>query len=197
TYQVREQNGYVTAFRADGRIDYVQDTTGNRITAGYTGSQLVSLTHSSGPSLQFAYNAAGRLVTVTDSAGRVTAYAYDATNEHLLSVKGFDGRTVSYTYDTSTGTATSHALLSVTNGDGTHHYYTYDSQGRLSTSQRDGGAEPLTFAYGPGGMVSITDATGATGRVFFNDRGLIARTEDPLGHASYFTFDTNSNLVQV
>src|SRR5205807_1497296 len=47
-FTLAESNGLVTAFRPDGAIDYVQDTNGNRITAGYTGDLLTSLTHSSG-----------------------------------------------------------------------------------------------------------------------------------------------------
>ena len=39
-YTLTEQDGQVTAYNADGTLDYVQDTNGNRITAGYTGGLL-------------------------------------------------------------------------------------------------------------------------------------------------------------
>src|SRR5262249_47656983 len=55
-YQLRETDGTITRFRADGKLDYVQDTNGNRITAGYNaGGQLVSLTHSDGERVTIAY----------------------------------------------------------------------------------------------------------------------------------------------
>ena len=69
-YTLTELDGQITAYNADGSLAYVQDTNGNRITAGYTGGLLTSLTHSSGQSLTLAYNAAGLVSTITDSAGR-------------------------------------------------------------------------------------------------------------------------------
>ena len=54
-----------------GRIDWVQDTNGNRISAGYDASgRMESLTHPNGADLALAYNAAGRRRDrVTDPAG--------------------------------------------------------------------------------------------------------------------------------
>ena len=50
-FQLREATGEVTAVRADGLLDYLQDANGNRIRAGYDGNQLTSLTHSGGGAL--------------------------------------------------------------------------------------------------------------------------------------------------
>ena len=87
TFMLRESNGFATHFLLDGQVDYVQDTNGNRITAGYTNGQLTSLTHSDGQALQIAYNAAGRITQVTDPFGRKTIFTYDSGNQHLLSVQ--------------------------------------------------------------------------------------------------------------
>ena len=65
-YRLVETDQTVWQFRTDGRLDFVQDTNGNRVTLGYTGGLLTSLTHSSGEQLLLAYNAAGRLVSVTE-----------------------------------------------------------------------------------------------------------------------------------
>jgi YD repeat-containing protein len=144
-YTLIETNGLVTAFRPDGTIDYVQDTNGNRITAGYTGGLLTSLSHSSGQSLEIAYNSAGRIKSITDPAsGRTTTYTYDASNEHLKTVTTFDQRTTTYSYDLGTDPASANALLSVANPAGTHEFFAYDAQGRLSDTHRDGGAEDIT-----------------------------------------------------
>ena len=48
-FTLTEQDGQVTAFNADGTLNYVQDTNGNRITAGYTSGLLTSLTRFVGP----------------------------------------------------------------------------------------------------------------------------------------------------
>ena len=36
-FQLREKTGEVIAFRSDGMLDFLQDTNGNRITAGVHG----------------------------------------------------------------------------------------------------------------------------------------------------------------
>jgi RHS repeat-associated protein len=196
TYTLTEANGPTTHFLTDGQLDYVQDTNGNRITAGYTGSLLTSLSHSSGQYLHIVYNAAGLVASVTDSAGRVTAYTYDSANEHLLSVTGFDGRTVRYSYDTSASPFTQNALLSITNPDGTHDLFSYDPQGRLAGTQHDGGAEPVSFTYDRG-LITTTDALGDSFKSFYDDRGLPLRVEDPLGNAVSTTYDSNFNMTKV
>src|SRR5262249_48644530 len=55
-FTLHEPNGELVVFRSDGLLDYLQDRSGNRITAGYTGTQLSSLKHSSGKALTLAYN---------------------------------------------------------------------------------------------------------------------------------------------
>lgn len=105
SFTLRELDGLTTAFRADGKLDYVADTNGNRITAGYTGAKLTSLTHSSGPSLTIAYDpfATARISAITSSDGRTAHFTYDASYNHVLTVQGFDGQTTRYTYDTVAG----------------------------------------------------------------------------------------------
>ena len=194
-YTLTELDGQVTAYNADGSLAYVQDTNGNRITAGYTGGLLTSLTHSSGQSLTLAYNAAGLVSTITDSAGRTTTYNYDPTNQYLTSVVDFDGRTTSYTYDTGSNPATAHALLSVTHADGSHDYFSYDAQGRLADAHRDGGAEDTTFSYTEG-AVAVADVLGDTTNYFFDNRGLLVQVQNPLQSTVSFAYDANLNLVQ-
>jgi len=82
-YLLQETDGLVTAFRPDGKIDYVQDVRATGSPPANTGGLLTSLAHSSGQSLQIAYNAAGRIHTITDPAtGRTTTYTYDAAVAH-------------------------------------------------------------------------------------------------------------------
>ena len=93
-------------------VFYLEPDQVEYITAGYTGSLLTSLTHSSGQTMQIGYNSAGRITSVTDPVGRVTQYGYDANNEHLLTVTDFDGEVTTYTYSLGGGAVTDHALLS-------------------------------------------------------------------------------------
>src|SRR5262249_53486661 len=123
-FSLQELDGVVTRFRADGKIDYAVDPNGNRITAGYTGNLLTSLTHSAGEALQIHSNGAGRIDTVTDPANRTTTFTYDpATNQYLMSVQTFDGLTTHYTYDQSSDPKKMHALLSIQNPNNTHQFF--------------------------------------------------------------------------
>ncbi len=194
-YTLTELNGQVTAYNANGTLNYVQDTNGNRMTASYTGGLLTKLTHSAGQSLTLAYNAASLVASITDSAGRTTTYHYDATNQYLTSVVDFDSQTTRFTYDTGSNPATAHALLSVTHSDGSHDYFGYDARGRLADAHRDGGAADTTFGYSEG-QVAVTDATNAKTAYSFDNRGLLVQVENPLHNSVHYTYDSSFNLTQ-
>ena len=193
-YTLTEVDGTVTAYNANGSLNYVQDTDGNRITADWTGSLLTSLTASSGQYLALSYNAAGLVSLITDSTGRTTTYAYDPSNQYLLSVTDFNGQTTTYSYET-TGQA-ANSLATITYPGNTHEYFTYDSQGRLATSSADGGRQPLTYSYSVG-EVSATDFWGDMSSYFCNAQGVVVKYVDPLGNVTLAAYDSNLNLTKI
>ena len=75
-YTLTEKSGLLYYYQANGSLGYVQDLNNNRITLGYTGGVLTSLTHSSGQSLTLAYSG-GLIQSVADSTGRATTFTYD------------------------------------------------------------------------------------------------------------------------
>ena len=192
-YRLTSPSGGVTDFASNGKLAYVQDLNGNRITAGYTGGRLTSLTHSSGQSVAITYNAAGLIYTVADSAGRTTTYTYDAAGQ-LSTVTDFASRTTTYGYAATTGPA-AHALATVTSNGGLHSYYTYDVAGRLSGTHGDNNAAPLTYGYAEG-AVTTTDGVYDLTAVYFDQSGQPAKTVDGLGNATYATYDAYFNLVK-
>jgi YD repeat-containing protein len=196
-FTLREPDGLLYAFRADGKLDYVEDTNGNRITAGYAGSLLCSLTHSSGQFLTIANNESGRIASVTDTVGRQTTFTYDASGEHLNSVQYYDGRTVTYSYHSFLTSAATHALIEIAYTGGTRRSFNYDTLGRLTETSLNSGAERVSFGYPAAGLVVATNAVGNVSQFFFDQRGLLVKTEDALGNAVNFAFDDNYNLVQV
>ncbi len=195
-FHLVEPNGLLTRFGADGSLDYVEEPNGNRITADYNGDQLTGLTHSSGKTLQIAYNAAGRIERLADPIGRETVFSYDAADEHLISVTDPDGQTT-YTYASGAGAQSQHALLSVEHSDGTHDYFSYDAWGRLATTSRDEGQELLTFTYNTTGSIDVSDALGNTTELFFDHRGLLLKAENPFDDAFHWRFDNNRNLTGI
>jgi RHS repeat-associated protein len=194
-FTLTQPDGQVTEF-ANGQVAYVQDTNGNRVTAGYTGALLTSLTASSGPSITISYNAAGLISSVASSLGQVTTYSYDATNQYLASVAGPTGQTTTYSYNTTSGSPAQNALTTIAFPGGTHQYFTYDSEGLLSGTSNDGGAQPQTFAYAQG-QVSVTDGVGNTSELDYNEQGLLFKSIDPLGNVTLDAYDSGFNLVKV
>jgi RHS repeat-associated protein len=188
-FVLQESNGLLSVYRPDGRLDYMQDLNGNRITAGYSGAYITSLTHSSGGSLQIAYNGAGFIQSVTDPVGRQTLYTY--AGDHLTQVQQADGRTTTYTYGTG------HALVSISGSCCSQRSFTYDAQGRLASTWVGQNEATVTFAYDNAGGVTARDALANTSRFYFDHRGLMVKSENALGHAVHMNFDDNYNLTQV
>ena len=207
-FSLREADGLQYVFRADGRLNYVEDPSANRITAGYDGAgRLTGLTHSCGRQLLLDYLPTGQLAHVIDPAGpgpaddRVATFSY--SGEHLASAQEYDGRTTTYTYSAGQGIAREHALTIVDTayaGSPQHYaqYFDYDAQGRLTATCRNGNAERLEFAYDSAGTVSVSDAVaGPTkpSRFYFDARGLLVQTQDALGSTVHLSFDPYYNLA--
>lgn len=196
-YELTELDGSRTVFRVDGKIDFIEDTHGNRITATYDGTgRLTGLTHTNGDSLLIDYNAAGRISEVTDPAGRTVVYVYDAAGHHLLRATGAEG-TTQYDYLSGQGAAREHALARVTDPNANHVFYDYDVQGRLIEQHVDDNAESINFEYNDAAEITITNAVNGHTRIFLNDRGLVERLIDSLGDQVDFDFDRNMNLTQL
>ena len=80
-FLLTESDGTATDYSGTGTLNYVQDTNGNRITAGYTAGRLTSLTVSSGQYIHIAYNATGLIASspTRQAAPRPTTM----TRQHL------------------------------------------------------------------------------------------------------------------
>ncbi len=194
-FTLQEADGEIEQFNANGTLDYLQDTNGNRITAGYTGSQLTSLTDTSGASLTIAYNAQGLIASVTSPDGQTVKYNYDP-GEHLISVQSYDGEVTQYTYESGSDESTENALTSITNPDGTSQNFTYSLSGQLTGTSQAGGADPLTYSYNSG-EVTVTDAAGDASQYYFDENGDLVKTADALGNVTFATYDSNGNLTSL
>jgi RHS repeat-associated protein len=194
-FTLQESDGQIETFNADGTLDYIQDTDGNRITAGYTGGRLTSLTDNSEGSLAITYNAAGLIATVASADGRTVSYTYDST-DHLIGVQEYSGATTQYTYDASSNPSIQNALTSIAFTDGTHQYFTYNTQGQLTGVSSDGGAQPLTFQYNEG-EVTVTDAAGDSAEYYYNEQAEVVKYVDPLGNSWFGTYDSTGDLTSL
>jgi len=192
-FELRELGGGVTRFRADGSLDFIQDANGNRLSAGYTGDQLTSITHTNGSTLTFAYNAQGRIRQVIDPNGDVATYEYDPSGEHLVRVTTTAGST-EYTYTPAANGPVAHALAAITHAAGTHLFFQYDGQGRLVRQEADGGALAVRYAYDTA-SVSVRDAQDRTTTIFYDDQFQTRKIRDPLGRVTEVSYDADGNPI--
>ncbi|MHC5595393.1 MAG: putative Ig domain-containing protein [Nostoc sp.] len=193
-YRLRETNGLVSLFGTDGKLSYVEDTTGNRISLEYTNNLLTKLVHTNGDSLTLAYNSQGRISQITDSTGQVSSYSYDASGENLLSVTTPEGKTT-YTYDTGDVAAKKYSLLSVTSDLGYQRSFEYDNEGRLTKEFSNGQTQSLTYSYDSTGGVTVTDSTGASQTVLLDDRGNAGQIRGVDNQNLLFSYDADGNLT--
>jgi len=198
-YMLTEADGTQYLFRSDGQLQWFRNSVGIQTNLVYDlDGRMVALERSSvQPRFLFTYNDAGLIATLTEDLpgpdDPVTTYNYDAANEHLISVEYPDGRVIRYDYYSGEGAPREHALKEIEFPDGSHQYFAYDDQGRLSEVHRDGGAETMTFAYGPAGKVVSTTADGAAA-FYFGTRGELLGFDDPDGRSWRWAYDPDSNL---
>jgi RHS repeat-associated protein len=195
-YELRDQNGISTWFRADGKIDYVEDPNDNRVTAGYNAeNRLAMLSHTSGAFITLGYNSSGLLQTVTDSAGRSVTYGYDSSNTYLQTATTDDNKITSYTYETAGTLGQRHALTSITRG-GTTRHFTFDGRGRLEKTYLADNEQWIHVGYDSMGGVTVADAQGTT-FLYFDQFGLLRKVTDPLGNITTSEFNDDLRLSRI
>ena len=113
----------------------------------------------------------------------------------ILSITNSAG-TTSMTYITGQGAAQQNALQSVTWPDSTQKNYGYDAQGRLTRSQKNGGAQPISLAYATTGAITIKDSLGNAWQLSPDESGSPAQILDPLGNLTQNFYDPEENLIR-
>ena len=95
-YYLTRKDQTTYAFNLNGQLSTVTDKYGNELVVHYTGNKISSVTDFLGRAITFTYTGEN-LTRITDSLARYTDYSYD-TNNNLVSVKDFDGKTTVYSY---------------------------------------------------------------------------------------------------
>ena len=194
-YELEEADGRRIVFRTDGQLDYVEDSNGYRLTAGYTNDLLTQLSASNGDSLTFDYNAEGRIETVTDGDGETNSYNYDSTGQYLLSVSDVNG-TTSFSYDNPFDPT---VVSSVIYDDGSKVSYDYDHVGRLQQVIYGEGREALatTYSYDVNGGVTVINPDGGTNQELRNEQGQVNQTIDANERITNYSYDAAGNLTGI
>jgi RHS repeat-associated protein len=186
------------------------DSNGNTLSVDALGVH-----SSSGQSLTFTRDAAGRITDVHGPTGQHLQYAYSAAGD-LASYTDADGNTTTYSYDGN------HDLLSET-GPGQSkplQQLVYDSSGRLSevvdangnvTTVADDTTSDQQIITDPNGKLTTIDTFDTRGDLVEQDQVFGGRTlkttwtydslgrqlseTDPLGHTTSSSYDSSGNLV--
>jgi YD repeat-containing protein len=194
-FQLQLKNGTVMFFRPDGKVDYVQDANGYRISASYHSSGLLlGLSTTSGENFIYSYNTQGRVERITDQTGQQTQFSYDSTGQLLTRIQDSTGTSVNYTYGHAYNPF---AVTSATFSNGTRVGYDYDELGRLQQQQISDGQQQLIYRYDTNGNYTITDGTGAQTRVEYLSGGQVVQVTDPVGRVTQSSYDANGLLDKV
>lgn len=178
------------ALRFDGAGKLISwlDTAGQGLTFSYAGSVLSSVTDAAGHTIKLTIDPTSHLLEAADlSDGRSVDYGY--TNGLLTSVKGTDGGTYTYGYNTDD------LLTSITDPAGhTVMQAAYDSYGYV-TQHTDAEGRKATFSR----ATLETDYTDANGGVWTDlYHGSVLRNRiDPLGNVTTYQYDAKLRLTDV
>lgn len=161
-WTLHTENNTVEVYRW-GILQSVKDSHGVGYVLAYggiNGTQLQSVTHSSGRQLHFTWSGE-YLVEVKDPAGNQYHYSYDSIGgkPRLLSVvlPGNPSSTVSYVYGNGDNAS---RLIGKSYGGVRYSYFDYDASGRGILSEHAGGVERYLFSYtadGSGAVVKVVE----------------------------------------
>jgi len=196
TYILEKLDGSTVSFRSDLLLDAIGDTNGNSVSMTYNfQDQLVGIQHSCGEHFCLEYNGNGRASRLVDHAGREILYTYDTTGNLLDTVTAPDGSVTSYDYTAQKDT---YALSFISIPGGTQLHTTYDGNGHPVETYFNEKNYLIHTSYDVSSRTTqMTDATGSSSLIRFNEFGSILWRENPLGAVTYYRYDKEHNLIEL
>lgn len=177
-----DQSRY-TYDQREGLIE-VEDPNGNRLVFDHDG-----IRHTTGVSIAFTRDAAGRIIDITGPGETSWRYAYDAVGD-LVKVTDPSGVESALGYHTEPA----HFLGNVNDPLGrTALQYEYDENGRLAAVIDNNGNRSEQVWDLEGFTGTVTNGRGQVTQLGFNERGNLLRVEDPLGGITTYSYDDVDN----
>ena len=191
-FAARRRDGMRILFDPEGRLQFVEDRNGNRLSYLYDEAhpeRLIAIGDATGLGLALQYDADGRLTGLLASDGRGVQYSYDAEGR-LASVADDVGPVTFYAYDEND------LLVEVRDGESrTRLRNSYDGLGRL-LAQTDAADYGITTTYPDTGAAIYTDPDGNQVRRVYEESRLISQT-DYLGNTVSLGYDSAGNLSSI
>jgi RHS repeat-associated protein len=141
---------------------------------------------------QYGYDQVGNRLTQTDANAHTTSYNYDQRGRRTQRALPL-GQSESYTYDAAGN------LLTHTDFNSKTTTYSYDAANRLLSKTPDPSfnAPAVTYTYfTTGRRQTMTDASGTTNYVQYDNRGRLTQLSKPAGSLSY-AYDLAGNLTRL
>jgi RHS repeat-associated protein len=194
-YSLKDIDGNVRIFDADGRLTAVQDSDGHGLALAYTSGVLSTVTDTADRTESFDVDpTTGELRDIALHDGRSVRFGY--VGGQLTTVTGTDGGTTTYTYNAAGQLATT-----VDANDQTVAQNTYDAAtGRIS-SQIGADGKETHFAWTPNSDApngsGESDMTAPDGGVWTDvyQAGVLMESFDPVGSGSLREYDTKLNVA--
>ncbi|MGB3205510.1 MAG: putative Ig domain-containing protein, partial [Crinalium sp.] len=186
-YQLTTKEGI--EYRVDaltGDLQTVTDTNGNKLT--YSDAGIVS---STGKSITFERDAAGRIAAVKDPMGELVRYQYDTAGD-LVGVTDRDANTTQFEYNGGRA----HYLDQIIDPLGREAVKTeYDELGRLKKIF-DADGNPVEMVYDPeNSLQTVKDALGNPTTYEYDERGNVVTEIDAVGKVTKSAYDEDNNLL--
>ncbi len=183
TWALTLSNADVERYDAGGRLTSIVTRSGFVTTIAYGAGQIL-VKDGFGRTLRIAQDSTGRIESLTDPAGSVTTYGYSGSQAAGTEVLDFvtypDNRQRRYTYAIAAGWPRLAAIMD--ENERTFAAFAYDARGRLSTSERAGGAGRHSFTYTTSYELSQRPVTTVT---------------DPLGHVRTYSMTSTGGVYRL
>lgn len=175
-----------------GLIEYINPSGDLGIRSEYDNNgRLISITNSTGRTINFARDLNTRQEVLTDFDGNVIVTEYDQ-NGNIVRVTDPFGGVTTHTYDANGNqTSTTNALGHVTTR-------TFDAQGNKLT-ERDPLGNTTTYTYNSANKpLTITDAKGNTTSFEYDSKGNLLRRKNALNKVeAEYTYDSKGNILAI
>jgi len=189
------------AYDSHQKLVSATDPTGTTTLEYDAADRLTRITYPSGMFLEFTYNAGGHRIRSIDQTGFTVNYAYDAVGRLSELTDGSGALIVIYTYDAAGRLASKYM------GNGTYTIYTYDADGNVLdlVNHAAGGLVNSSFVYTYDAMGRVITETGLDGQwtysydaigelthaVFVSNNPAVVPNQDLT-----YSYDANGNRIE-
>lgn len=143
-----------------------------------------------GNSVSYYYNEDGLLIREVRSLdGASKTYEYNELND-LVKLTDYDGKSTISVYNEKGD------LVSSTDKNGNTQYFEYDEKHRVLVTT-DANGNKTVFTYGDIWASSVTDANGNKTDYYYNGRGQVVSSVNPIGETTRYMYDAAGRKIGV